>query len=233
MKKICCVICILMLVFMNGCAMNDDTAVNHDFGVISDASKVSEEENGHREKPLPDVRSEADVSEEVTTPASERQQDAKSMDSVEKRMLLYGGCDALGCGWLLYTVPNQEDQDYKIYFFADKSKDCEERFKSFEEMDFNLDQADFIFPDVRENNKAIGKFIDIYLYEPFTTESGESAWIAVATYETGGRQYYDTRIYTPSEEGYVIDESMTEELNALYSDVEEYPVLKIIEMPHD
>ncbi|MCM1214374.1 MAG: hypothetical protein NC548_07620 [Lachnospiraceae bacterium] len=233
MKKLCCVTGILMLVFMNGCAMNDDTAVNHDFGVISDAGEISERENGHRETPLPDVCSEADVSGETMIPANERQQDAKSMDSVEKGMLLYGGCDALGCGWLLYTVPAQEDQDYKIYFFADKSRDCEERFKSFEEMDFNLEQADFVFPDVRENNKAIGKFIDIYLYEPFMTESGESAWIAVATYETGGRQYYDTRIYTPSEEGYVIDESMTEEFNALYSDVEEYPVLQIIEMPHD
>lgn len=145
-----------------------------------------------------------------------------------------GSCD-LGCGWLLYTVPAQEDQDYKIYFFADQSKDCEDRFKSFEEMDFNLEQADFIFPDVRENNIAIGKFIDIYLYEPFTTESGESAWIAVATYEMDGKQYYDTRIYTPDEGGYgyVVNEAMTEELNDLYSDVEEYPVWKIIEMPHD
>ena len=61
MKKICCVICILMLVFMNGCAMNNDTAVNHDFGVISDASEVSKEENGHSENPLTEVRSEADV----------------------------------------------------------------------------------------------------------------------------------------------------------------------------
>lgn len=235
MKKICYVLGILMLFFISSCAMNNDMAVNHDSGVISDASEVSEEENGHREKPLPDVRSEADVSEEVTTPASERQQDAESMDSVEKKMLLYGGCDALGCGWLLYTVPDQEDQDYTIYFFADQSKDCEERFKSFEEMDFNLDQADFIFPDARENNIAIGKFIDMYLYEPFTTESGESAWIAVAIYETDGKQYYDTRIYTTDEGGYgyVVNESMTEKLNALYSDVEEYPVWKIIEMPHD
>ena len=156
-----------------------------------------------------------------------------SMDSVEKRMLSSINDDLLGCGWLLYTVPDQEDQDYKLYFFADESKDGAERLTPFEEMDFNLDQVDFVFPDARENNRSIGKFIGIYLFEPFTTKSDESAWIVVATYETDGRQYYDTRIYTPSEEGYVIDESMTEELNALYSDVEEYPVLQIMEMPHD
>ena len=159
--------------------------------------------------------------------------DASEVFEEEKRMLSSINDDLLGCGWLLYTVPDQEDQDYKLYFFADESKDGAERLTPFEEMDFNLDQVDFIFPDARENNRSIGKFIGIYLFEPFTTKSGESAWIVVATYETDGRQYYDTRIYTPSEEGYVIDESMTEELNALYSDVEEYPVLQIIEMPHD
>lgn len=159
--------------------------------------------------------------------------DTSEVFEEEKRMLSSINDDLLGCGWLLYTVPDQEDQDYKLYFFADESKDGAERLTPFEEMDFNLDQVDFVFPDARENNRSIGKFIGIYLFEPFTTKSGESAWIVVATYETDGRQYYDTRIYTPSEEGYVIDESMTEELNALYSDVEEYPVLQIMEMPHD
>ncbi len=235
MKKIRYILCILALVFINGCAMNNDTTAAPGRGAMPDVGGIPEEENDYREETLPDVRYEADLLEEVTVPADERQQDAESMDSVEKKMLLYGGCDALGCGWLLYTVPDQEDQDYTIYFFADKSKDYEERYKSFDEIDFNLDQADFIFPDARENNIAIGKFIDIYLYEPFTTESGESAWIAVAIYEIDGKQYYDTRIYTSDEGGYgyVVNESMTEKLNALYSDVEEYPVWKIIEMPHD
>ena len=231
-RQISYVLCILMLVFISGCAMNDDTTVNHASGVISDISELSEEENNHKEEALPDVRSGADVSEEMTAPAGEGQQDVKSMDSVDKRMMLYGNCE-LGCGWLLYTVPDQEDQDYKIYFFADKSKDYEDRYKSFEEMDFNLEQADYVFPDARENNMAIGKFIDMCMYEPFVMESGESAWIVFATYETGGRQYYDTRIYKWSEEGYVIDETMTEELNALYSDVEEYPIWQIVEMSHD
>ncbi len=50
-------------------------------------------------------------------------------------------------------------------------------------MDFNLKQADFVFPDARENNMVIEKFIGMYLYEPFAMESGESAWIVAATYE--------------------------------------------------
>lgn len=54
----------------------------------------------------------------------------------------------------------------------------------------------------------------------------------IATYEIDGKQYYDTRVYTPDEGGYgyVLDESMTEELNALYANAEEYPVLQIIEI---
>lgn len=209
-KKMSYALCILMLVFISSCAVNNDTTVNHDLGVIFDASELSEEE---------------------TASIGERQQDIKITDSVEKRMLLNGICGGnLGSGWLLYTVPNQENQDYKIYFFSCQNREDDE-YKSFEEIDFDLEQADFIFPDARENNMAIGKFIDMYLYEIFTTESGKSARIVIATYEIDGKQYYDTRIYTPDEVGYgyVLDESMTEELNALYADVEEYPVWQIIE----
>lgn len=235
-KKISYVLCILMVAFISGCNVNNNSTVNHDFGVIFDASELSEEENGHKEDTLLDIHSETDVSEDGKVSTGESQQDIKIIDSVEENMLLYGDCGGnLGFGWLLYTVPNQESQDYKIYFFADQNRDENEGYKSFEEIDFDLEQADFIFPDARENNMAIGKFIEIYLYEVFITESGKSARIVVATYEIDGKQYYDTRIYTPDESGYgyVVDESMTEELNILYTDVEEYPVLQIIEMPHD
>lgn len=235
-KKISYALCILMLVFISGCAVNNDTTVNHDFGVIFDTSELSEEENGHKEEILLDIHSETDVSEEETASIGERQQDIKIIDSVEKNMLLYGDCGGnLGFGWLLYTAPNQENQDYKIYFFANRNRDDNEGYKAFEEIDFDLEQADFIFPDAKESNMAIGKFIEIYLYEAFTTESGKSARIVIATYEIDGKQYYDTRIYTPDEGGYgyVLDEAMTEELNALYADAEEYPVFQIIEMPHD
>lgn len=162
----------------------------------------------------------------------EELQDAAVLDSVEKRMIQYGICGGdLGIGWLLYTVPDQEGQDYKIYFF----NDSDQTYKPFEEIDFDLDQADFVFPDVRENNMAIGKFIEIYLCESFTSEAGGSDWIMIATYEIDGRQYYDTRIYTSAEGGYgyAVNKSRTEELNALYYDAEEYPVWQIIEMPHD
>lgn len=234
-KKISYSLCILMMVFISGCAVNHDLTANHDSGIIIDTSELSEEEQGHKEEILPDIHSETEVSEEETAFIGERQQDIKVIDSVDKNMLLYGDCGGnLGSGWLLYTVPNQENQDYKIYFFSCRNREDDE-YKSFEEIDFDLEQADFIFPDVRENNMAIGKFIDIYLYEVFTTESGKSARIVIATYEIDGKQYYDTRIYIPAEGGYgyVPDEAMTEELNALYADVEEYPVLQIIEMPHD
>ena len=99
-KKMSYALCILMLVFISGCAVNNDTTVNHDLGVIFDVSELSEED---------------------TVSIGERQQDIKIIDSVEKRMLLNGICGGnLGSGWLLYTVPNQENQDYKIYFFPVK-----------------------------------------------------------------------------------------------------------------
>lgn len=76
----------------------------------------------------------------------------------------------------------------------------------------NLEQADFIFHDVRENNMSIGESIGIYYNYSYTTESGNDGFIVIATYEMDGRQYFYTRIYTPDEEGYVLNESETNKL---------------------
>ena len=87
-KKISYALCILMVVFISGCAVNNDSTVNYDLGVIFDASELSGEGNGHKEETLLDIHSEADGSEEETASIGERQQDIKIIDSVEENMLL-------------------------------------------------------------------------------------------------------------------------------------------------
>lgn len=221
--------CILVVLFTSGCAVNGDAA-HPGFNAAADVGKVLEGKDGHGEETLPDISPEAGVSETVAASLDEGQRDVCGMESAEKRWMFSGQCE-LGCGWWVYSVPEQEELDYKIYFFSGKNGD--DMDKSFDEMDFDLGQADYVFPDAREGNIAIGKFTEMYLYEPFVMESGESAWIIIASYERDGRKYYDTRIYKWSGDGFVIDKAMTEELNALYSDAEEYPVLEVIEMPHD
>lgn len=121
MRKEISYICILMAVFIGGCNANNNSDVNYDFGVVFDMSEFYGEENGQKEDTLLNIYSETDVSEDEKVSIGERQQDIKTIYSGEENMLLYGDCGGnLGFGWLLYTVPNQENQDYKIYFLPIK-----------------------------------------------------------------------------------------------------------------
>lgn len=150
----------------------------------------------------------------------------------ELKELIFGEIPNLGLGTLVYTVPDKDDEDYRLYFFASESE--EDRYRSLTEMNFDLSTADYVFPDVREGNVSIGKLNGIYFIDTIDM-SGDPVddVFVIATYETDGNEYYDTRVYEASENGYVVNAVLTQELNEKYYNVEEYPVEDVISLPDD
>lgn len=108
--------------------------------------------------------------------------------------LLYGDRGDLGIGYLVYTISDKKNEDYKLYFFT-----SERNLKAFGKSDICLDEADYIFPDVRESNRAIGEFSDICFYDMTDlTGDGRPELLVIARYEKDGRRsriLYMSRIY--------------------------------------
>lgn len=177
----------------------------------------------------PDMRGDSEVPEEENI-----QQSTKAEEMVsETQVLELGHVGDLGLGYVVCAVPGTEDEDYKLYFFSAENRQ-EDIAKPFSEIEFNLETADYVFPDVRENNVSIGRFLDIYFLD--MTEilgSGKRELVSIARYDVGGEIHYDTRTYMQSENGYCADEKLMQELNGKYGDVEEYPIAELFDMPHD
>ena len=146
--------------------------------------------------------------------------------------LMFGGLGNLGLGFLAYTVPDNDNTDYRLYFF--QSENEEDRYLSFEEKSFNLSEASFVFPDVREGNVPMGKFKEIYFMDyTDVLKDGSCDVIVIAVYEKDGNEYYDTRVYEEREKGFDVNVALSQELNEKYYNVENYPVEKIISMSGD
>ena len=140
-----------------------------------------------------------------------------------------GEIGSLGVGRLFYVISDQEEEDYKLYFFETQDTDW-----LFELSDYPLAEADYTFPDVREGNASIGRFWQIYFFDVVDiTGDGMADFIVVARYEVEEGIYYDTRIYAWTEEGYLPDYELMEEMNQKYYNTENYPVEQIMELPHD
>ena len=147
--------------------------------------------------------------------------------------LMYGNVgEPLGLGTLVYTLPQSSEEDYKVYFFAEKNED--ERYLSLSERELELTEATYIFPDAREGNIPIGKFQEFYYFGTGDISSdGVDDLLLIACYEVGDEVYYDTRVYVENEDGYALDNTLTQKLNEKYYNVEEYPVWEVVELPHD
>lgn len=157
--------------------------------------------------------------------------EVQSMETIpELKSLRFGLMGNLDLGTLAYTVPDRDNEDYRLYFF--KSEKEEDRYLQFEEMSFNLSEASFVFPDVREGNISIGKFKEIYFME-YTGGLKDNAYhvIVIAVYEKDGKEYYDTRVYEEREKGFVVDAALTQELNEKYYNAKDYPVWDILTPP--
>ncbi|MCH5269435.1 MAG: hypothetical protein J1E83_01675 [Lachnospiraceae bacterium] len=155
----------------------------------------------------------------------------ESLETIpDLKELMYGGMGNLGLGFLVYTIPDRDNEDYRLYFFQSEKE--EDRYLPFEEMSFHLSEASFVFPDVREGNVPIGKFKEIYFMDyADVLKDGSNDVIVIAVYEKDGNEYYDTRVYEERESGFVINVVLTQKLNEKYYDVEEYPVWEIVTLP--
>ncbi|MCH5258030.1 MAG: hypothetical protein J1D87_12125 [Lachnospiraceae bacterium] len=150
----------------------------------------------------------------------------------ELRAIMFGEVVNLGIGTLAYTVPANDDEDYRLYFFMSKNE--KDRYQSLSEMNFNLSTVAYVFPDVRNGNASIGEFKEIYCLE--TTDilqDGTEEVIVIAIYEKDRIEYYDTRVYEASENGYVVNIELTQELNEKYYNVENYPIQEVISLSSD
>jgi hypothetical protein len=116
--------------------------------------------------------------------------------------LMHGEIGNLGTGTLAFTVPCDDSQDYRLYFFADD----EEKLK--------IENADYVFPDAREGNIPIGTFQTFEVFQIGDVGGEDDADILlVGIYGVGEELQYDARVYTESREGYVLDAALTQEIN--------------------
>ena len=155
-------------------------------------------------------------------------------DTPQINSLMYGDVGNLGLGTLVYTVPDADDEDYRLYFF--KSEDEEDRYRALSEMKFDLSKASYIFPDVREGNVSIGKFKEMYYVD--TTDISEdniADVIVAAIYEVDGEEHYDIRIYESDDDGYNVNVDLTQQLNHKYYYYGEgsYPVYNSMSLRDD
>lgn len=148
----------------------------------------------------------------------------------EQRGLEFGDVVNLGFGFLVYTVPDTGGEDYRLYFFL--SEEEEDRYRPLSEISFDLSKASYTFPDAREGNVPIGKFKEIYYFgSGDMLRDGTQDIVVIAVYEKDGNEYYDTRVYEASGNGFAVNTALTQELNEKYYDAVDYPVQDIMAMP--
>lgn len=161
---------------------------------------------------------------EMTEEIADMPEETAALKAVPMRGLMQGSLGGIGSGFLAYTLPEQEWEDYKLCFF-EKGGRVPETGKPISETDYYpLEMADYIFPDVRENNASIGKFIEIYFYDTVTIGEDDAEGLAVvAAYDVDGRTCYDTRIYRWNGTGYSAEEKLMQEFNEQYGNTLDYP----------
>lgn len=228
MKKVIIMFCVCMSMFVLGaCAVGEDRALAggrqesypsfSGGGVEEMAPSGSGQQNGQ-----------ADSSQQSVATGEENGEAVSSAPKVH--VLMAGNVGDLGVGYLAYAEPEQEGEDYRLCFFAAESE-SEDWYKSFEEPEFSLEDADYIFPDVRENNASIGRFLEVYHNDMIGIEGiYDTALIVVAKYAAGGTECYDMRVYWEGENGYSADEALMQKLNEKCSEIGVSSVIDLIMM---
>lgn len=125
--------------------------------------------------------------------------------------LLHGEIGNLGTGTLVFTIPCDDRQDYRLYFLAD------------DEEELKMENADYVFPDAREGNIPIGTFQTFEVFQIGDIRgNGVVDILLVGIYGVGEELHYDARVYTESGEGYVLDAAFSQELNDKYYNEETF-----------
>lgn len=247
MKKITAlVLALICAVFLSSCAAGQDEKTDVDRGstgslslekpAVSDDERtedVQAEDVQIEDVQIEDVQAEDIRQEEVSDDGkgaggqgdSTGQNGQDSLTFVPMRGLMQGSLGSIGSGFLAYTLPGQDGDDYKLCFFKEGGTVSEFENAISEVCYYSLETADYLFPDVRENNVSIGKFREIYFFGTITIgESGAEGLTVIAAYETDSGICYDTRLYSWNGTGYDAEEELMQELNEKYGDAEAYPV---------
>lgn len=191
----------------------------------ADREEAEKEEAGgnvivSEESVVSDGRQTADAQESDT-----KQSEQSTVSAIQMQGLMQGGFGGIGSGLLTYTLPQQESEDYRLCFFKEGRQESDFGKEMSEAVCYPLETADYIFPDVRENNVPIGKFVEIYFFDTITIgEDGTAGLAVVATYEVKGETRYDTRIYRWDGTGYSAEGRLIQEFNEKYGREAEYPV---------
>lgn len=228
MKRIIIIFCVCMSMFVLGaCAVGEDRAAAGgpqerypSFGG-GGVGEMASDESGQQS-------GQADSLEQSVT---EGEGNGEAVSSAPKvHVLMAGNVGDLGGGYLAYAEPEQEGEDYRLCFFATESG-SEDLYKPLAELEFSLEGADYIFPDVRENNVSIGRFLEVYHNDMIGIEGiYDTALIVVAKYEAGGTECYDMRVYRESENGYSADEALMQKMNEKCSEIGVSSVIDLIMM---
>ena len=145
-----------------------------------------------------------------------------NLEAVQMQGLMQGSLGDIGTGFLAYTLPQQDGEDYKLCFFKEGGNVPDFGKKLQEPVYYPLEMAYYIFPDVRQNNTATGKFKEIYFFEIITSgEDGAAGPVIIAAYDVDGRTCYDIRVYKWDGASYIADDSLMQKLNEKCRDAEE------------
>ncbi|MBD5536424.1 MAG: hypothetical protein HDQ99_12345 [Lachnospiraceae bacterium] len=225
MKKIIMVFCACMSTFLLGaCAMGEDRAAAG--GSQESYPNFSREEVGNMVTDESGQQNGQTDSSQQSVATGEENGEAVS-SAPEVHVLMAGNVGDLGLGFLAYAEPEQEGEDYRLCFFATESG-SEDLYKPLAELEFSLGDADYIFPDVRENNASIGRFMEVYYYDVTEVEGiNDTDVIVMAKYEVDGKECYDMRVYRKCENGYSADEALIRKLNEKCSEIGEASIIEM------
>ncbi len=131
-----------------------------------------------------------------------------SPEEVLLSKLWYGELGDLGTGTLAFTVPGDDQQDYRLCFFADRGEEGEP--PSSDVRRWRIEDAAYRFPDLREGNLPIGTFqtFDAFWIEDMDGDKQEDI-VLIGLYGVGQELCRDARVYTEQGAGYVLNEELT------------------------
>ncbi|MDE6389419.1 MAG: hypothetical protein K2L82_16685 [Lachnospiraceae bacterium] len=234
MKKTVTAVCVfLCTTFLCACTIGQDKT--------TDLDNAEEERPGRvvivsEETAVPDdgqtdyVQQETNLDDGRTADVQDGGTDKDGQDTltaVQMRGLMQGELGGIGSGFLAYVPPQQDGEDYKLCFFKESNKATDFEKSISEAVYYPLETADYIFPDVRDNNASIGKFNEIYFFDTVTMGEGATGLAVIATYDANGGTCYDTRIYRWDGTDYIAEGKLIQEFNEKYCNEEEYPVDKL------
>ena len=225
MKKTGMIVCALISTFLLGaCAMGENKSAAG--GSQESYPNFSREEVGNMASDESGQQNGQADSLQQGAVAGEGNGEAVS-NAPKVHVLMAGNVGDLGLGFLAYAEPEQEGADYRLCFFATESG-SEDLYKPLAELEFSLEDADYIFPDVRESNVSIGRFLEVYYYDVTEVEGiNDTDVIIMAKYEADGKECYDMRVYRKSENGYSADEALMRKLNEKCSEIGEASIMEL------